>query len=304
MPYTAVEEICTARFTPATFAADEIMRVVGEKIYRYLDAARLSFLNINITADEVTGVYDIHDPDLIDCRLDYKIDDLISAGCREQLQSGHTVAIADIETDPRTAQYAEAYRPYMVRAQLLAPHLSDGRWKFLLCVQHRRPYHWRADEMELMHELTARIYLRLERARAENALRESEQEFRTIFESSGVGKAEADPATGRLIRVNPKLSEITLFSEAELIGKSVSELTHPLDRERNDKLFRRLTTGEIPEFDIEKRYLRKDGTSIWVSVNVNLLRDALGKPLRTVAVIQDTSARKQRFKPPMDRAKY
>jgi PAS domain S-box-containing protein len=272
--------------------ADDIMRVVGEKIYHHLDAARLSFLNINKTADELTGVYDIHDPDLIDCHLDYRMGDLISDACREQLQSGQAIAIDDIETDPRTAGYAEAYRPYAVRAQLLAPHLSDGRWKFLLCVQHRRPYHWRADEIELMHELTARIYLRLERARAENALRESEQEFRAIFESSSVGKAQADAVTRHLLKVNRKFREITLYSHEELIGKDFEELVHPLDRERSSVEFNRMMRGEIPQFDTEKRLLRKDGSSIWVHVNATLLRDSQGKPLRTIAMIQDISARK------------
>ncbi len=273
--------------------ADDIMRIVGEKVYRHLGISRLVFVNVNKTVDEVTGAYEVHDPDVIDCRLEYKLRGLISEECCRQLQAGHTVAIDDIETDPRTAPYAELYLPYEVRSQLLAPFLGKGRWKFLLCAQHRKPYHWRSDEMELMRELTERIYTRLERAYAEAALRQSEEEFRAIFESSSVGKAEADPATGQLIRVNPKLCELTQYSAEELIGKSVSELTHPLDREKYDSMFRQLIQGEITQFDIEKHNLRKDGSSIWVHVNATLLRDSQGKPLRAIAMVQDISRRKQ-----------
>src|SRR5690606_269323 len=128
-----------------------------------------------------------------------------------------------------TAPFAEAYRPYEVRSQLLTPYLSNGRWKFLLCAQHRRVYHWRPDETELMRELTERIYIRLERAYAEAALRQSEEEFRAIFEFSSVGKAQADAATGVLLRVNRKLCEITLYTHEELIGKPFEDLAHPLD---------------------------------------------------------------------------
>jgi PAS domain S-box-containing protein len=274
-------------------SADDIMRIVGEKVYRYLDISRLIFVNVNETANEVIGAYEVHDPDVIDCRLEYKLRGLISESCCQQLQSGLTVAINDIETDPRTKPYAELYLPYEVRSQLLIPFLGNGRWKFLLCAQHRKPHLWRSDEKELMRELTERIYTRLERAYAEAALRQSEEEFRAIFEFSSVGKAQADAATRRLLRVNPKLCEITLYAHHELIGKDFEELVHPLDRERSRVEFNKMLSGDSLQFDTEKRLLRRDGTSIWVHVNATLLRDAQGKPLRTIAMIQDISARKQ-----------
>jgi PAS domain S-box-containing protein len=274
-------------------SATDIMRIVGEKVHRYLGLSRLTFVNVNKTADKVTSAYEVHEPDVIDCQLAYKLRGLVSESCCQQLQAGHTVAIDDIQTDPRTAPYAEAYHPYEVHSQLLAPYLSNGRWKFLLCAQHRRPYRWRADEMDLMRELTERIYIRLERAYAEAALRQSEEEFRAIFEFSSVGKAQADAVTGQLLKVNPKLCEITLYAHEELIGKHFDELVHPLDRERSDLEYRKMLSGEIHQFDTEKRLLRKDGSPIWVHVNATLLRDAQGKPLRTIAMIQDISARKQ-----------
>ncbi|HEY3486936.1 MAG TPA: PAS domain S-box protein, partial [Gammaproteobacteria bacterium] len=273
--------------------AADIMREVGRKVCRHLGITRLDFFAINEEADEVTAIFDVSTDKIGSGNPGAaKISDFITPEYRNELKAGKTIAVNDVETDARTAAYAAAYRPYRVRAHIISPYLRDGRWKFILCAERSEPYRWRKDEVELMHELTGRIYVRLERAYAEEALRASEEEFRTTFEFSSVGKAQADPITGCLLRVNQKLCEITLYSSAELIGKSISELTHPLDREKNNELFRQMVAGEITQFDIEKRYLRKDGSAIWVCVSVNLLRDVSGKPARAIAVIQDISARK------------
>ncbi|MFU8803222.1 MAG: ATP-binding protein, partial [Bradymonadaceae bacterium] len=72
---------------------------------------------------------------------------------------------------------AEAYEAFGVRAQLHAPHISDGRCKFLLAAYRLEPHQWRPDELDVMRELSARLWLRLERARAEKALAEVTAQF-------------------------------------------------------------------------------------------------------------------------------
>src|SRR5260370_27292489 len=71
------------------------------------------------------------------------------------------------------------------------------------------------------------------------------------------------------------------------------QLTHPDDRARDQALFGQLMRGEIAEESIEKRYVRKDGTTVWVHVTATILRDAAGRPLRSVAVVQDITDRKR-----------
>ncbi len=129
--------------------------------------------------------------------------------------------------------------------------------------------------------------------RAEDEPQESEEQYRAIFELAGVGAAQADPATGRLLRVNPKMCEITGYSEEELLGMTFPEITHPDDREEDFEGFRRMMRGETPAHSIEKRYVRKDGRVVWTSVNATVTRDEAGRPLRTVAVIQDITDRKR-----------
>lgn len=133
-----------------------------------------------------------------------------------------------------------------------------------------------------------------ERKQAEEALRESEENFRAMFNVSSVGKAQADAENRRLLRVNPALCAMTGYSESELLTMTVDELNHPEDRDRDLKLYQRLGGGKTGDYQSEKRYVRKDGGIVWVNVTGNVIRDANGKPLRTVAVIQDITARKRR----------
>jgi PAS domain-containing protein len=58
-------------------------------------------------------------------------------------------------------------------------------------------------------------------------------------------------------------------------------------------MYRSLVTGKLAAFDVEKRYIRKDGTAVWARTTVNVIRDRSGRPLRNIAVIQDLNARKQ-----------
>ena len=131
-----------------------------------------------------------------------------------------------------------------------------------------------------------------ERYEAAEALNQSEARFRLVAESAPIGMAQADPRTGKWLGVNPKMCAITGYSESELLGMRVPDITHPEDREADWEAFQRVVRGEAPSYRIEKRYLRKDGGETWVNVNMTVLRDATGQPLRTMAMIEDISERK------------
>lgn len=128
---------------------------------------------------------------------------------------------------------------------------------------------------------------------AEAAPQGSETAFRTLFELSLVGSAEADPATGRLLTVNGKMSEITGYSTAELLTMTFRELTHPDDRDKDWEGFRRTMTGRSSLYVVEKRYVRKDGVIVWVRVQSAPLRGVQGIAVKTVAMIQDITLQKQ-----------
>jgi PAS domain S-box-containing protein len=137
-----------------------------------------------------------------------------------------------------------------------------------------------------LHEASAR------RQAVEELLRQSEVTYRTMFDLSSVGKIEVVPQDGRFLRVNPAMCTFIGYSEAELLDMTVWDITHPEERERDREPVRRLLSGELPVFDVEKRYLRKDGTPVWAHTTANVIRDDRGYPLRDIAVIQDIDARK------------
>src|SRR5712691_4475497 len=124
-----------------------------------------------------------------------------------------------------------------------------------------------------------------DRHRSEEAEREIETRFRTLFEQSQAGMAFAD-LSGRLTSSNEAFRQLVGYTEQELRGVSVLELTHPEDLKAGEDALRRVLAGETPGYRIDKRYVRKDGQSVWVDVAARLVRDAEGKAvyLQTVAV--------------------
>jgi PAS domain S-box-containing protein len=115
-----------------------------------------------------------------------------------------------------------------------------------------------------------------------------------MFEVSSVGKVEIDPKTGRFLRANAAMCRFVGYSEAELLARTVFDITYPDDRATARELLRRMATGELAVFDMEKRYIRKDGNTVWARVTANIIRDESGLPLRDTAVVQDITSRKER----------
>jgi PAS domain S-box-containing protein len=132
-----------------------------------------------------------------------------------------------------------------------------------------------------------------ERKRAYAELRGSEEQFRAMFETASIGMAQADPRTGQWVRVNQRLCVISGYSADELLRLHFSEITHPDDRQADWDAFQRVVRGEAPDYQMEKRYIRKDGTIAWVNVNMAIVRDAAGQPVRTMSTIEDIMERRQ-----------
>jgi len=121
---------------------------------------------------------------------------------------------------------------------------------------------------------------------------EHEAIFRAMFNMSSVGKVEVDPETGRFLRANEAMCKFVGYSEPELLARTVFDITHPDHLDRDRELFRQVVAGESA-FDVEKRYIRKDGKAVWARTTVNVIRDKFGRPFRNTAVVQDINAHKQ-----------
>jgi PAS domain S-box-containing protein len=122
--------------------------------------------------------------------------------------------------------------------------------------------------------------------RLELTLAESEARFRETFDEAPIGVALIGP-NGRWLEVNRALCEILGYSEAELLALTFQQITHPDDLDRDLDLLGKVLSGDLPTYQLEKRYFHRDGHSIWTKLSVALVTDEAGAPLHFVSHIED-----------------
>jgi PAS domain S-box-containing protein len=120
----------------------------------------------------------------------------------------------------------------------------------------------------------------------------SEEEFRASFEAAAVGKAQVEPGSARMLRVNPAFARMLGYEPEDLVGRVVWEFTWPEDRVGEQAEYSRLLSGKIASYVREKRYLRRDGSPVWGRISGALVRSPeTGQPTLMVAVIEDIDER-------------
>lgn len=131
-----------------------------------------------------------------------------------------------------------------------------------------------------------------ERKKAEEALIESEQRFQTVFDQASVGIATISP-DGHFLQVNPKIIEITGLSADELIGHHYAEITHPEDRLIGRQDVEDMIAGTASSAYLQKRYIHKDGSTLWATLYLAMVRDTQDRPSYFIAIIEDITRIKQ-----------
>ncbi len=131
----------------------------------------------------------------------------------------------------------------------------------------------------------------IERKRTQEALQESEERFRSAFDSAAIGMALVS-LDGYWLQVNRALCEIIGYSEQELLATGCLQVTHPDDREKTWENMQQMLSKEVRARQLEKRYLHKLGHVVWVLLNISLVRNAQSEPLYFVNQIQDITIAK------------
>src|SRR5690606_5013461 len=122
-----------------------------------------------------------------------------------------------------------------------------------------------------------RLWEAMELARLSRALRDSERDFRGLFELSAVGVAQSDPATGRFVRANRRFCEITGYSEEEICRLTFTEITHPDERDANRAAIGAVLRGGASRGDMEMGYVRRDGWTDMEKVPGEVVLDVSGR---------------------------
>ena len=146
--------------------------------------------------------------------------------------------------------------------------------------------------LDLMHALGAQIGNFYARAVTLDRLRESEERYSTLVELAAIGISHVD-VDGRFVHVNGQLCDMLGYTREELLQLTVRDISHPDDRHSTDKERARLHTGAIDSFKAEKRYLRKDGTPVWVHLTVRAKRSADGRRIHDISIVEDITERRE-----------
>ncbi|HEY9810994.1 MAG TPA: PAS domain S-box protein [Halomicronema sp.] len=131
-----------------------------------------------------------------------------------------------------------------------------------------------------------------ERKQVQEALIESEERFRVMFNQAAIGIGLIS-LNGDFLQVNPALCHITGYSPKELRQKRFQDLSHPDDLQAYLTKNARLRAGEIKDFSMSKRYLHKNGSIVWVDINISTVLDSTGHPKYNVVIIDDISERRR-----------
>jgi len=179
-----------------------------------------------------------------------------------------------------------------LRSAFLLPIVAEGRVIGVVEFFNQQIDRPDAELLDCAHYIGSQIGQFCLRAQAQMRLSESEKRFADTIELAAIGIAHVD-AAGRYVHANRSMCEMLGYTRDELLGMTVKQVSHPDDKNVTDDVRARMRSGEISSFQMEKRYLRKDGSIVWVGLTISVQRDAEGRPLHDISMVQDISARKQ-----------
>jgi len=206
---------------------------------------------------------------------------------------GRRVVAEDVATHPNWEPYRELTARVGLRSCWSEPVFSAaGKVLGTFAIYSRQPRLPQPEDLETIESEAGYVSLVIEHRRAEMALRESEERFRTTFENAAVGIAIVSPE-GRWLRVNDRLCDIVRYSRDEMLAKTFGDITPPEDLALSWRQTRRVLAGELATYTIDKRYRRKDDVLVWISLTVSLVRRPDGEPDYFIAIVRDITAHKQ-----------
>jgi len=171
---------------------------------------------------------------------------------------------------------------------------SSGKTIGHLCIVDDKPLPGELRSAPLLRVFASRAAAELERKQTDDALRESEKRFRTIFDQAPLGMAVIDSITGQFRRINRTYCDIVGYSHKEMLARTFQNITHPDDLQADLDNMQRLLEGRIHTFQMEKRYIRKDGAIVWVNLTcVPLWWDFETEGRFHIAMVEDITERKR-----------
>jgi two-component system, sporulation sensor kinase C len=227
----------------------------------------------------------------------------------DRLKQGRMQFISDLDKLTPRSPFLDEIVTSGVRSVVHVPLLAAGELIGVLSLACNSVRDLEGEGAEMAHHMADQLAVGLRQARLQAevkqrteeleqrvaertaALKASEARFRTIFEDAAVGIALVDEGN-RVVASNPALQEMLGYTKEELRGKSFAEFTHPDDVPVAGELYQELLEGKLRHYYVEKRYLRKDGSLVWVRPTVSLIQGD-GSPLYAVKMVEDVTEQKK-----------
>ena len=273
-------------------SAQEIMEVVGEKIGRNFDLSVCAFLDVDEAQGEATVTHNWHRENVRSLLGTYRLEEFLTDEFARDSRAGKAFVVSDTLSDARVD--ADAYRAIDVGAFASFPIVRDGEWKFLLVMFDSKSHQWRDDEIELMREVTSRIWASLERRRADEALIEAQTHTRIALDAAEMGTWQWD-LTANQVFWNER--HFLLFGmeprENPLDPQEFFDHVFPDDRERVEQNLK-TALDEDTIFNTEFRVVLDNGQTRWMNGYGRVVEmNSQGKATRMSGVMLDVTSRKE-----------
>ncbi|MGH8662977.1 MAG: PAS domain S-box protein [Burkholderiales bacterium] len=212
--------------------------------------------------------------------------------------SGEPAIDRDVFGDPRCVDQRQHARRFGWGSSLAVPLAAEGRILGAIEFNAAEADAFDSDEIAMLGELAgdlsfgiSALRTRHAREQAEAQAREHERRYHETFDQVAVGIVHTS-LDGRYLKVNRRFCAMLGYAEDELIGQPAAGFTHPDDQDKGRDFRWSMWEGKLENFQEQKRYLRKDGSVLWSNRTVSLARDAAGKPMYFIRVVEDISARR------------
>jgi PAS domain S-box-containing protein len=272
-------------------APDELMQTVGKRLSEFLDLSGCYFVDVDEAKNEVSVHYVWANGNVPSLMQTFKLEEYLSADFLHSMRAGAVFVLRDTAQDSRAE--AESYARLKIGSFVTVPFFRQGRYIGHIAVTTEQAHDWQPQEIQLLQEISSRIFPRIERARIEEALRESEEKYRQIFENIDQGFSlhellvddNGQVTDVILLEVNEAFERHTGLKNAQ--GKKASEVVPNLEQGWLDAMTRTYKEGESQHFEAYNA-----DTNRWLTSQYSRIGGA-GSRLLSV-VFTDVTERKQR----------
>ncbi|MFT3794603.1 ATP-binding protein [Flavobacterium sp.] len=206
---------------------EDTMSIIGGKIVRFFNVTICAFGEIDEQLETATIFSEWKHANMTSWKGAHHMDDFHTEDYRNRSRAGETYVVRDVKTDSRT--HAEQMATLSIGSLISVPLIRNGQWRYLLALGDSQAHDWREDEIKLVEEIAVRIWVRFEKARAEEALTLSEEKYRTLFNSIDEGFCTIEvlfengkPVDYRFLEMNPAFALQTGLTNAA--GKTIRAL--------------------------------------------------------------------------------